>query len=140
MGSIVRVVEGMDWRIMEAGGQDDTAQVQHGPLEPQEGDLVRQVLELERHQRVLEREEVDLLSQDIHIEGEDVDMDRQDEYLGPVGGDLARLDDDYTGAVRGVSHRCRHLQKARREDPEVRLRRDTSVQDGGRRQAGSVPA
>jgi hypothetical protein len=33
MGSIVGVVEGMDWRMMEAGGQDDAAQVQHGPLD-----------------------------------------------------------------------------------------------------------
>jgi hypothetical protein len=50
-----------------------------------------------------------------------------------VGGDLARLDDDCTGAVRVVSHRRRHLRKARRQDPEVRLRRDTSGQDDGRR-------
>jgi hypothetical protein len=57
-------------------------------------------LELERHHRGLEREEVDLLSQDVHIEEEDVDLDRHDEYLGPVGGDLARLDDDCTDAVR----------------------------------------
>jgi hypothetical protein len=42
--------------------------------------------------------------------------------------------------VRGVSHRRRHLRKARRQDPEVRLRCDTSGQDSGRRQAGSVPA
>jgi hypothetical protein len=121
----------MAWRMMKAGGNDD-GQLQHVPLEPQEGDLVRLVLELERHRRVLEREEVDLLSQDVHIEGEDVDLDRHDEYLGPVGGDLARLDDDCTGAVRGVSHRCRHLQKARRENLEGSLRRET-VEDGGRR-------
>jgi hypothetical protein len=122
----------MAWRMMEAGGKDDAGQLQHVPLEPQEGDLVRLVLELERHHRVLEREEVDLLSQDVHIEGEDVDLDPHDEYLGPVGGDLACLDDDCTGAVRGVSHRCRHLQKARREDPEGSLHRET-VEDGGRR-------
>jgi hypothetical protein len=122
----------MAWRMMEAGGKDAAGQFQHVPLEPQEGDLGRLVLELERHHRVLEREEVDLLSQDVHIEGEDVDLDRHDDYLGPVGGDLARLDDDCTGAVRGVSHRCRHLQKARREDPEGSLRHET-VEDGGRR-------
>jgi hypothetical protein len=100
MGSIVGVVEGMDWRMLDAGGQDDASELHHGLLEPQEGDLVRHVLELERHHRGLEREEVDLLSQDVHIEGEDIDLDRHDEYLGPVGGDLARLDDDCTGAVQ----------------------------------------
>jgi hypothetical protein len=100
MGSIVGVVEGMDWRMLDSGVQDDAFELHHEPLEPQEGDLVRHVLELECHHRGLEQEEVDLLSQDVHIEGEDVDLDRHDEYLGPVGGDLACLDDDCTGAVR----------------------------------------
>jgi hypothetical protein len=101
---------------------------------------VHHVLQLERHHRGLEWEEVDLLSQDVHIEGEDVDLDRHNEYLGPVGGDLARLDDDCNNAVRSVSHRRRHLRKAWRQDPEVSLRHDTSGQDGGPRRAGSVPA
>jgi hypothetical protein len=80
--------------------QDDASELHHGPLEPQE-DLIRHVWELERHHRGLEREEVDLLSQDVHIEGGGgVDLDRHDKFLGPVGGDLARLDDDCTGAVR----------------------------------------
>jgi hypothetical protein len=128
----------MAWRKSPSGGKDAAGQLQHVPLEPEEGDLGRPVLELERHHRVLEREEVDLLSQDVHIDGEDVDLDRHDEYLGPVGRDLARLSDDCTGAVRGVSHRRRHSLKARREDPEGSLRRET-VEDGGRRSAGSGP-